>query len=368
MTIEESDIVENVEVNPKKNTLTRTKSTLTRTKSWFHKMMDNITSYFNDNNNILHVISVISNPVNYKRRYELMTQFIDQMTYNGGLNNSYPKRDTNIKLYIVELAYGDQEFVITESDNPNHLQLRCEYPLWHKENMINIGVQKLLPKNWKYMAWIDADIEFDSCHWSFDTINLLKNNYDIVQLFSVALDLNEDNVAMNIFQSYGYKYVEGYANENKKGINYWHPGYAWAIRRDAYDKIGKLYDLDIVGSGDYRMAKAIVGELCFYKGVTDGTKNNFIEWVQNANGLLLGYVPGVIRHYYHGDKADRKYVERNDILINHNYDATIHIEYNEDGIIVPTELCPKSLLDDIYNYFSQRNEDSIYNKKSELQV
>jgi hypothetical protein len=55
----------------------------------------------------------------------------------------------NIKFYIVELAYEDQEFKITNSTNPNHLQLRTKYALWHKENLINIGISKLLPSDWK---------------------------------------------------------------------------------------------------------------------------------------------------------------------------------------------------------------------------
>ena len=154
MTIEESNIRENIQINP-------TNNVLTRTKLWFHKMLDNITSYFNDNNNTLQVISVISNPINYKRRYELMTQFIDNMMYNGGLNNLHPKRDTNIKLYIVELAYGNQEFVITESDNKNHLQLRCEYPLWHKEKNVFFTIPNDISYNNPYLiAFTENDIYY----------------------------------------------------------------------------------------------------------------------------------------------------------------------------------------------------------------
>ena len=30
-----------------------------------------------------------------------------------------------------------------------------------------------------------------------------------------------------------------------KGINYWHPGYAWACTRKAYEKMGGLYELSV---------------------------------------------------------------------------------------------------------------------------
>lgn len=103
----------------------------------------------------LHVIIVISNPCNFAIRYILTKEFIRRM-----------KDEKNVILYIVELVYGVQEYYVTEVDNKRHLRLRTKYPFWHKENMINIGVKKLLPETWKAFAWIDADIEFDSPTWA----------------------------------------------------------------------------------------------------------------------------------------------------------------------------------------------------------
>ena len=34
-----------------------------------------------------------------------------------------------------------------------------------------------------------------------------------------------------------------------------------------------------------------------------------------------------------------------------------HIKYNQNGLLIPTDNCPKELLDDIYQYFYERNED-----------
>jgi len=52
----------------------------------------------------LHVIAVISNPCLFARRYILMKEFINRMELE----------EQNVELYIVELTYGDQEFIITE--------------------------------------------------------------------------------------------------------------------------------------------------------------------------------------------------------------------------------------------------------------
>ena len=195
----------------------------------------------------LHVICVISNPCLYKRRYELAKHFVRRM-----------EKTPHIQLYIVELMYGHEDYYITEETNPFHLRLHGKTPLWHKENMINIGIKKLLPDNWRAVAWIDADIEFDTPHWALDTLKILNGYKDIVQLFSHAVDMDKKEYTMRTFSSFGYNYESG-----KKyvlcGNDYWHPGFAWACTRKAYNKMGGLYDLSILGSGDHNMALSLIG-------------------------------------------------------------------------------------------------------------
>ena len=99
----------------------------------------------------LHVIAVVYNPCNFKRRYKLTHEFIGRM-----------EKEPAVTLHVVELVYDDQAFAITSADNPNHLQLRGGTPLWHKENLINLGVRRLLPANWKAVAWVDTEVEFES--------------------------------------------------------------------------------------------------------------------------------------------------------------------------------------------------------------
>jgi nicotinic acid mononucleotide adenylyltransferase len=110
--------------------------------------------------------------------------------------------DDNVELYVVEMAYKQQKFIVTQSSNPKHLQIRSETPLWHKENMINLAVKKLLPKNYKAFAWIDADIEFESNTWSLDTLKILNGYKDVVQIFSHAVDMDKDETTLNFFNSF----------------------------------------------------------------------------------------------------------------------------------------------------------------------
>jgi hypothetical protein len=85
--------------------------------------------------------------------------------------------------------------------------------------------------------------------------------------------------------------------------------------------------------------------------------NSIIDFEHKCKNLRLGYTPGIIRHHYHGSKINRRYVERWMVLVKRNFNPMIHITLNEDGIVVPTESCPKELLDDILEYFKERKED-----------
>ena len=300
----------------------------------------------------LHVILVISNPCLYKRRYILLNEFV----------NRIQKEETNVILYIVELCYGNQKFVVSKKDNPHHLQLRCDNPLWHKENMINLAVKNLLPSDYKAFAWIDADIEFENPSWAMDTLKILNGTKDIVQIYSHCVDLNQNNIAMNVFNSFGYKFTkeEPYSNV---GINYWHPGFAWACTKKAYLKMNGLYDQGILGSGDNIMALSFInnGLKAINEFSSEEYKESILHFQNNVKNLRLGYVPGVIKHYFHGTKKNRRYTERWKILLDYNYSPKIHIKYNKEGILVPTNDCPGELLDSILNYFKERNEDEFYN-------
>lgn len=266
--------------------------------------------------------------------------------------------EDNVELYIVELTYKDQKFLITEDNNPKHLQIRTECPLWHKENMINLGVKYLLPANYKAFAWIDADIEFDSPSWALDTLKILNGCRDIVQLFSHAVDMSTNNLAMNVFNSAGFQYEKNKTHISS-GLNYSHPGYAWAITRKAYEKIGGLYENSILGSGDHVMLLSLFrnGIKSINENCTEDYKKDVIDFQKKIVSLRFSYVPGVIRHHYHGSKKNRKYKERWQILVNHEYSPFKHITRDEKGIIVPTSEFPEELKNDIYQYFYERNED-----------
>jgi hypothetical protein len=307
---------------------------------------------------VLHVVTFVSNVCAFRRRWELMREFMDRMG-----------RTDRVKLYVVELAYGSQEFAITDAGNPQHLQLRTEHALWHKENMINLGIRRLLPADWKAVAWIDGDVEFENADWVDYTLKTLTA-FEIVQLFSVCMDLDENDVPMTLWQGFGYKFCNGQTFTHQRGVNYWHCGYAWACRREFYEKIGGIYDRSILGSGDYILTQRLFGSIAsLNKDLVDFRDDIAKHYsVVDDTAVMVGYIPCNIKHYFHGSKANRKYTARNEILIRIHYDPVKHIEYDSQGILVPSAQMPAESIREIRDYFFERNEDEYYSLRKILGV
>ena len=72
----------------------------------------------------------------------------------------------------------------------------------------------------------------------------------------------------------------------------------------------------------------------------------------------LGYVRGSICHFYHGKKANRRYVERWVYLRESNFDPDTDLCRGHNGVIRLTGTKPTLALG-CSRYFAQRNEDGI---------
>jgi hypothetical protein len=306
------------------------------------------------------VIAVLNNPSRFKRRLELFHQFIAKMKKVG------------VKICVVEASYGDRNYETNDLDVELKVHLNTNTILWHKENLINLGISKL-PKDWEYVAWIDADIDFVRHDWVEETIHQLQHHY-VVQLFEDAIDLGPNNEIIKTSKSFMYCYKNHVEKMYQKVSNnyyntvivnggvYWHPGYAWACTRKAIDTFGGLFEVCIAGSGDHHMACALIGQAktSLPKGISDDYRNHLMNWETRALRLHrnVGYVKGTVYHFFHGKKANRKYRERWQILIENDYQPTRDLYKDWQGLITFYEGNYK-LRDELQEYFQQRNEDSI---------
>lgn len=319
----------------------------------------------------LYVIMVVFNATRYRTRWKHYQDAIKRLTEAGMVP------------IVVEAAYGGRDFAVTDPKNPYHVQVRVVAELWLKENLINRGVARLseLHPDWPKVAWIDADVVFERDDIADETRHQLEH-YDVVQMWSRALDMNAENEPLpDMAYSYAgcmldgiprpvriggdpYYYVEG----GKRGI-YWHPGYAWACTREWWDQVGGLIDWTIIGNGDYYMAEGMSGVINAerdFKNPSQNYTDMLQQWqvrcvraMGNGNRGGLGVVRGLVTHKWHGAKLDRQYATRWKLLVETGFDPVLHLKRDRQLVWTLDESAPVALRDGLRKIARARNEDAI---------
>lgn len=343
----------------------------------------------------LHVCTAIINPQRFRSRYELFRGFEHRVDTSSAV------------LHVVEVAFGGRHFEITEPGNPNHLQLRVHMSeLWHKENALNLLIADVIRRDpeAKYFAWVDADVQFSRPDWAQETLHQLQH-YHVVQMWSLCQDLNIDheilgyddggeslpgmihqhieagrygknsellkqfernscqvgNTLHNGAVYYGGVGMRGRGGDYPRKLHPGHSGYAWAATRYALDTLGGLIDWSPCGANDHHMARAFVGDIL--NSVHPQSPGPFQEslrvWGERAEALKpkIGFVPGLITHFWHGPKANRRYLDRWQIINDNAYDPALDLKRDAQGLYQLSGR-NKKLTADLMAYFRQRNEDS----------
>lgn len=306
----------------------------------------------------LPVVVTVTNPVQYRSRYHLFTEF-----FLPGMDRP------DVDLKVVEVAFASRPFVVTEAGNPNHLQLRSDCELWTKEASLNQAFLRLLPPDWTKAAWIDGDVRFQNVNWVRDTMDQL-DRYDVVQMFEHAVDLSPDAGFVGKhtgFMASYHAYLRGKGDSGTGGAygGSWHSGFAWALTRRAWDAMGGLPSFCILGSADRHLACALIGEVerTFGHLTPDTSYRTKLSILQERLEVLIrrnvGYVPGMLLHGWHGRKKDRGYGSRPAILKKHAFCPERHLMFDGQGLPRWSPMAPFGLRDDVRAYMTSRNEDSL---------
>jgi hypothetical protein len=326
-----------------------------------------------------YVIAVISNPARFQRRYELYWTFLEMC------------QAAEVTVVTVELALGERPFMVTEQGNPLHVRLRTIEELWHKENMINLGVARacqlhtLDPQRFKparEVAWVDADCR-SARHprlWFEETWHALQH-YECVQMWESMIDLDLDTNCLGApMPSFMRNYVKfGTPNPDAVKLHKLHyptghksmgrPGLAWACNVDAWHKVGGLIDFCILGANDWYQAYSLIGALESVIRVREATKvpgpmeRKLLHWERRAEHHIkrdVGFVPGLVYHDFHGPKSARGYATRGEILTRNQFNPDTDIKYDAQGLLQLESYEPRQfrLRDEIRAYFKARNEDA----------
>jgi hypothetical protein len=109
------------------------------------------------------------------------------------------------------------------------------------------------------------------------------------------------------------------------------------------------------------MARGLIGNIMesVHKDAPQPFKESLRIWGKRAEILQpkIGYVPGLITHFWHGPKANRRYLDRWQILNDNHFDPALDLKRDAQGLYQLSGR-NKKLIADLMAYFRQRNEDA----------
>jgi hypothetical protein len=275
---------------------------------------------------------VIFNPAKSKKLIENYYEMIQQF------------EKYTLPFFTLELVYEDRCPEIPEA-----YHISGKSVMFHKENLCRI-LETMIPSKFTKLVFLDADIIFDDQEWYWKLSKAL-DSYDVVQPFETCFWLDEDKKIMLERESV-----------LKMKSNLWdskyHPGFAWGFRREWYNKIG-FFDYAVTGSGD---TLSVIKWLD--KHVTPKFQSLPVPLLRKYNIFcppedrpLISFLPGSLRHLYHGSRENRQYTERHKIL-DLQEDIMDLVFVNSRGLL-EWNLEHKNLSNKMLEYFISRNDDDL---------
>jgi hypothetical protein len=265
------------------------------------------------------------NPCRFEARFENYMVFKERFAESG------------ITLITVEAAIGGQDFELEETDSV--IRRRSDSLIWHKEALLNIGIQQLLESGYENVGWIDADVAFLNDDWATNVREGLESA-TLLQCFSKAVMSYTD-------RSY---WAKGSAAEIIQTGTSTTPatGGAWIAHRKLLTP-SLLFPFCIVGSFDMALIGGLVGGLHnSFLGYGDGFRRELSRWVESFSGMSqLGYAENDLVFMSHGKLEDRKYSKRHDLVS--GFDPEIHLKKNQDKLYEWVTGC--SYVQPVKNYF-----------------
>ncbi len=220
-------------------------------------------------------------------------------------------------LLSVELVYPGQSPAL---QGEGVLHVHGGDVLWQKERLLQIGIEHALAQGYREIIWADADLVFQAPDW-LTRVRAALRTHDVVQAFS---SLSAD-------------YADQRRHSRSPTWDFVHTGRitggvvggAWAARAEFLEAV-PLYQHDVIGGGDFLFwAGCLLGTLSWpqWRQIVEArwvhrVKSapawaHYLEWAAGLPAALtrgLGVVPGHAHSYGHGDYANRRYVERHDLV------------------------------------------------------
>lgn len=206
---------------------------------------------------------------------------------------------------------------------------------FYKENLWNMAAKEASGDS---LIFIDADVTYQNPDWVENVEEALKS-CDVVQPFTKAVWLDEFGNLERDRVPCSDHLVSG---ENIN-LSTGHPGFGWAMTKEAYAKIGGWYDIAANGSGDVAFVFALASRDQYELVMRHFPQQDrmvltpsFQEYRKHVSslGLKVGTVPEcVVHHKWHGTIRNRRYKRRDTCMPRvENYEY--NLKRRDDGILV----------------------------------
>ena len=296
----------------------------------------------------LAVITTHYNPCGFRRPRESYDRFAAGIAKAG------------VPLWTAELAFDEDPFRLPAGDTTLQLRgSRQRHLLWQKERLLNLLIQRL-PADVDAIAWIDADVLFLNAHWAEEAREILSTRC-VAQLFADAFDVHPDGRLERLKHSAGWAIASG--QPAAMDFSQSHPGFAWAARADLLRSRG-LYDAMVTGSGDSMMIAGFAArQLSQHWRLNAAWQAHHGQWaaavaVQSTGSI--GYVRGGLLHLWHGSRVNRRYNERLELLVRHDFNPAEDLQLDANGLWAWSDGAlrdKREMVALVGAYFAERRED-----------
>lgn len=226
--------------------------------------------------------------------------------------------------------------------------------LFLKENLFRI-LETKIPEQYTKLLFLDADIIFDNPDW-YNMLSTRLETHDVVHCFQTAkwLDITYTKYIQTPATTFILANDKGNTPLGQTDTSHYHSGFGYAFTRLWYNSVGFI-DKAIIGGGDLLFIYGLYG----FKYPQQQGLHNYTrileKWFMNIQSLHVTYLPVTVYHLFHGGMRKRQYKSRHEIFKDVE-DIEDIIAINEYGVY---ELIDKSYNDQLLEYFSARDDDSI---------
>lgn len=306
-----------------------------------------------------------------------LTTYFNPAGYASKMSNYQQFREglqrAQVPLLTVELAFDQEDFQLQPHHADLLMQVRGADVLWQKERLLNLGLDRL-PKECDKVAWLDADVLFQRHDWA-DRVGELLEQHPVVQPYSLSVRLRAGETGCDtdglpvgsaeheVLHSIAYGVWARGPGCLSKYYEHGHTGYAWAARRSLLQK-HRFYEANILGNADLNMAQAMFAgaDRLHLERLSQKAQQHLADWARRLYADVQGsvaHLDGWLYHLWHGNKEDRLYDRRLQVLVEQDYDPVNDLRIDPTSGAFRWNSGKPELQRWCRDYFSARREDDL---------